>query len=156
MSNDSVNDFLFSGGAKSFPFENVGDTIKGEIVSADLRQQTSIEGQLLTWTDGSPRMQLVIVVHVPDLATDDDDGNRSIYAKGGRYDVASGSGQSMRDAIAEAVRDAGAKSLDPGDEIAVSFTGLGKAKRGQSAPKLYTAGYRKATASVAAADLFGD
>lgn len=155
MNHDEISSFLFGGG-KSFQFNEIGDTCRGEVVSAELQQQTSIEGQKLTWDDGSPRKQLVITVQTDLREDDDDDGIRTLYAKGGNYDIDTGSGQSMRNAIGEAVKKAGAKSLDAGDEIAVSFTGLGKAKRGQSAPKLYTAGYRKAVASVAAADLFAD
>lgn len=155
MSND-VNDFLFAQGGKSFKFERIGDTIKGEIIKAEVRQQTSMDGQLLTWDDGSPRKQLVVTIQTDAHDTDDDDGVRSIYAKGGNFEIAKGEGTSMRNAIAEAVKDAGASSLDPGDELAVCFTGESKAKRGYSPAKLYVAGFKKATHSVKAADLFGD
>ena len=152
----SATDFLFAGGAKSFAFNEFGDTVAGEIVTAEVRQQTSIEGELLTWPDGKPRQQLVITLQTKLHDNDDDDGLRTIYAKGGRFDVAKGEGSSMRDAIAEAVRLVGAKSIDPGDELAVSYTGEGSAKRGYNAPKLYTAGYRKAKASISEKDLFGE
>lgn len=156
MSND-VNTFLFEGNARSFPFERVGDIVKGTIVACDLRQQTSLEdNKPLFWADGTPRRQLVITLQTNLSTTDDDDGQRTIYAKGGRYEVATGEGMSMRDAIADAVKAAGAKTMDPGDELAVGFTGEGKAKRGYNAPKLYAASFRKATQSVSAADLFND
>lgn len=155
MSND-VNDFLFGGGAKAFQFNQIGDICRGTVLKADLRQQTSMEGQLLSWDDGRPRMQLVVEMQTNDHDDDDDDGIRTLYAKGGRFEIAEGEGQSMRDAIADAMKAVGAKSLDPGDELAVGFTGLGKAKRGYSAPKLYAASFRKGHTSVKAADLFGD
>lgn len=157
MSND-VNAFLFEGGAKSFQWgETPGTVCRGTIESAELRQQTSLDdNKPLTWDDGRPRMQLVITLQTAERDSDDDTGLRSIYAKGGRYEIAEGEGQSMRDAIAQAVKDAGATSIDPGDELAVGFTGRGKAKRGYTAPKLYAASFRKATASVSAADLFDD
>ena len=157
MSND-VNSFLFEGGAKSFQWgERPGTVCRGVIESAELRQQTSLEdNKLLTWDDGRPRMMLVITLQTTDREDDSDTGLRAIYAKGGRFEVAEGEGTSMRDAIAQAVKDAGASSIDPGDELAVGFTGVGKAKRGYTAPKLYTASFKKATASVSAADLFGD
>lgn len=157
MSND-VNNFLFEGGAKAFQWgETPGTICRGTIESAELRQQTSLDdNKPLTWDDGRPRMMLVITLQTADRDDEDDTGVRAIYAKGGRFEVASGEGQSMRDAIADAVKAAGAKSIDPGDELAVGFTGRGKAKRGYTAPKLYSANFKKATASVAASDLFGD
>ena len=153
---DDVSTFLFQGGAKAFPFTSFGDTVKGEVTAAEIRQQTSLEGDLLTWPDGKPRQQLVITIQTSLHETEDDDGLRTVYAKGGRFDVARGEGSSMRDAIADAVRSVKATSIEPGDEIAVAYTGEGTAKRGYSAPKLYSASFRKATASVKAADLFGD
>ena len=155
MSND-VNDFLFAEGGKSFKFTNLGDTVKGEIVKAEIRQQTNLEGQLLTWDDGSPRKQLVITLQTDEHDSDDDDGIRTIYAKGGNFEVARGEGTSMRNAIADAVKDAGADRLEPGDELAVAFTGESKARRGYSPAKLYVAGFKKAAHSVKATDLFGD
>ena len=157
MSNEDVNKFLFEGGAKSFPFNKIGDIVRGTIESAELRQQTSLDdNKPIFWDDGKPRMQLVITLQTTEADSEDDDGKRTVYAKGGRYEIAEGEGESMRDAIARSVKDAGATSIDPGDELAVGFTGLGKAKRGYSAPKLYAASFRKATASVSASDLFGD
>lgn len=156
MSND-VNDFLFQSSAKSFPFDHVGDIVRGTIISAEIRQQTSLEdGKALFWDDGKPRNQLVIVLQTTLSDGDDDDGQRTIYAKGGRFEVATGEGLSMRDAIADAVKAAGAKSLDPGDELAVGFTGEGKGRRGFNPPKLYSASFRKASKAVSGADLFGD
>lgn len=156
QTDQDVSNFLFAGGAKAFQFNNFGDTVSGEVTNCEVRQQTSIEGELLSWPDGKPRMQLVITLQTKLKDNDDDDGLRTIYAKGGRFDVAEGEGSSMRDAIADAVRLLGAKSIDVGDELAVSFTGLGVAKRGYSAPKLYSAGFRKAKASIKASDLFGE
>jgi hypothetical protein len=153
MSND-VNDFLFQGGAKAFQFNHVGDSVEGRVVSAEMRQQTSIEGQKLTWDNGDPRMQLVITLKTSLHDKEDDDGLRTIYAKGGRYDVQTGEGSSMRDAIADAVTVMKEKRLEEGDELVVAFTGQGVAKRGYSQPKLYTAGFRKGKAGVDAAALF--
>lgn len=158
MSNhDDINDFLFQAGARAFPFNEMGDVVRGTIESAEMRQQTSLDdNKPLFWPDGSPRKQLVIVLQTELHDTDDDDGKRTIYAKGGRFEAEKGEGLAMRDAIADAVRAAKATKLEPGDELAVGFTGEGRAKRGFSAPKLYSASFRKATKSVSASDLFGD
>lgn len=157
MSNDKIQDFLFAGG-KSFSFDNVDDAVEGEVLNCELRQQTDVDtGTPLTFNDGTPRMQLVVTLQTKLRDNDDDDGIRTIYAKGGRYDVDSGSGTSMRDAIADAVRTSGAKTLEEGGTLVVAFTGLGKKRnKGYSAPKLYTAGYRPPKATVSAAALFSD
>jgi hypothetical protein len=153
---DDINNFLLSGGAKAFQFNEIGDTVEGDIIDAEVRQQSSMEGELLTWADGKPRMQLVITLQTKLREGDEDDGVRTIYAKGGRYDIAKGEGTSMRDAIAEAVRATGASKMEEGDSLVVCWSGLGVAKRGYQAPHLYTAGFRKAKASVSADALFSD
>lgn len=156
MSND-VNDFLFQGGAKSFPFAEIGDIVRGTITSCEVRQQTDLENNKpLFWDDGSPRKQLVITLQTTLHDDDDDDGLRTIYAKGGRFEIAEGEGLSMRDAIADAVKAAGGKGINPGDELAVGYTGKGKARRGYQPAKLYSASFKQASKSVSAKDLFGD
>jgi hypothetical protein len=154
--NDDVNAFLFAEGGKSFKFAKIGDTVKGTVVKAEVRQQTNLDVQLLTRDDGSPRKQLVVTLQTNEHDSDDDDGVRMIYAKGGNFEVAKGEGTSMRNAIADAVKDAGADRLEPGDELAVAYTGESKARRGYSPAKLYVAGFKKTVGSVAAADLFGE
>lgn len=155
MSND-IDKFLFGGGGKAFKFENIGDTVEGTIEDVQVAQQTSIDdNQPLTWPDGSPRMQLIITLQTAAREGDDDDGIRKIYAKGGKYEVASGTGTSLKDAVADAVKKAGAKSIDQGGTLKVGYTGEGKrTNRGFSAPKLYRATYDAPKASVSADDLF--
>jgi hypothetical protein len=154
-----ANDFLMQTGGKSFPFEKLSDVVIGEVISAQVAQQTDLDTQeKLSWPDGSPRMQLVITLQTSLKSSDDDDGVRTIYAKGGKYDVAEGSGLSMKEAIAKAVRDGGGTGLNPGDQLAVAFTGQGvKKNRGFNAPKLYEASWKRSVpASVSGKDLFDD
>jgi len=154
-----TNDFLMQQGGKSFPFEKLNDVVIGEVISAETRQQTDVDtGEKLTWTDGSPRMQLVITLQTQLRTTDEDDGIRQIFAKGGNHEVASGEGQAMKPAIAQAVRDGGGTGLKPGDSLAVAFTGEGvKKNRAFNAPKLYSASWKPAPASsVSGKDLFDD
>ena len=153
-----VNDFLFGGGGKAAKFEAIGDTVEGTISNVQVSQQTSMEDNTpLTWPDGSPRMQLVITLQTAAKESDDDDGVRKLYAKGGKYEVAEGTGSSMKDAVADAVKKAGAKSIDEGGTLKVGHTGMGKkTNRGFSAPKLYRATYEPPKASVAASDLWED
>ena len=146
---ESANDFLFAGGSRSAKFEAIGDLVKGRILSAEPRQQTTPEGALKTWSDGKPMMQLVITLQTDLHDEDDDDGQRAVYAKGGKYKVASGKGTSMLEAIREAVKRAGAKGIDIGATLTVQHSGLGdKTAPAYSAPKLYVAKYEPGAAPV--------
>ena len=153
-----TNDFLFGGGGKAAKFEAVGDTVEGVITDAQVSQQTDMEtNQPLTWADGSPRMQLVVTLQTAERIDDNDDGLRRIYAKGGRYEVASGAGTSMKDAIADAVRKSGTQSLSEGGTLKVGYSGEGKkTNRGFSAPKLFRAQYTPPVKSVDATDLWDE
>lgn len=151
-----VDKFLFGGGGKAFKFEEIGDTVEGVIEDIQVAQQTSMEDNTpLSWPDGSPRMQLIITLQTDLHEGDDDDGQRKLYAKGGKYEVSSGTGTSLKDAIADAVKKAGAKSIDAGGKLKVGYSGEGKrTNRGFSPPKLFRASYEAPKASVSADDLF--
>jgi hypothetical protein len=153
-----VDKFLFGGGGKAARFEKIGDTVEGTITNVEVTQQTSMEdNQPLTWPDGQPRMQLVVTLQTSAKDDADDDGVRKVYAKGGKYEPAEGTGTSMKDAIADAVKKAGAKSISEGGKLKVGHTGMGKkTNRGFSAPKLFRAVYTAPVASVAASDLFDE
>jgi hypothetical protein len=157
MSNEA-SDFLFAGGSRAAKFETIGDSVEGTIVDAVVTQQTDMEtNQPLTWPDGSPRNQLVITLQTDQKADADDDGQRRIFAKGGKYEAEQGTGTSLKDAIADAVKKSGARSLDAGGKLKVGFTGFGKkTNRGFSAPKLYRATYEVPGKSVDATDLWDE
>lgn len=157
MSQD-VDKFLFGGGGKSAKFEAMGDMVSGVITSAEVKQQTSMEDNTpLTWSNGDPRMQLVIKLQTEDKVDEDDDGIRALYAKGGDFEIAEGQGKSMKSAIADAVKKANASTIVEGGTLKVAYTGEGKkTSRGYSAPKLFTAKYTPPVAGVEAKDLFDD
>jgi hypothetical protein len=148
------------GGAKAWSAENMGDKIVGKITLVERRQQRSLDekGKLETWDDGSPRMLTYIELQTDEHIDDDDDGIRSLYAKGGRnHEAAQGSGTSMEVAIAEAVKAAGCNSIDEGATLAVQHTGVAKvAIRGHNPAKLYKAQYKAPVSSVNADDLFSN
>jgi hypothetical protein len=151
-----VEDFLQGGSGKAAKFEQMGDSVTGRITDLKLSQQTSMEDNTpLTWDDGSPRMQLVVTLQTDQREGEEDDGLRRVYAKGGSFEVAEGSGKSLKEAIAEACKRAEVRSLDEGGTLTVGFTGLAKKKnRGYQAAKLYKAKYEPPKASVPASDLF--
>jgi len=153
MSNEA-QDFLFGGGGMAAKFEEVGDEVKGTITEVVVGQQTDMEtGAPLTWSDGSPRKQLVITLQTADRNGDEDNGLRRVFAKGGNYEAATGTGTAMKNAIADAVKKAGASSIEEGGTLRVAYTGVGKkTNRGFSAPKLYRATYEAPKSSVSADD----
>lgn len=135
MSNDSY-DFLGGGGVPSGKFSTPGDVVGGAIaIEPEQRQQTDYKtGEGLTWKDGSPRMQLVVTVQTDlrDPEVEDDDGKRRLFVKG-----------EMRKAVQKAVIAAGARGLDVGGELHVTYTGDGEKKGNLDPPKLYSATYAK-------------
>ena len=142
---DDATDFLLGGEkVRSAKFETVGDTVKGTILDAQVRQQTDIStGELLTWDDGKPKQQLVITLQTDIredvvIGEDPDDGRRRIYVKGSTK----AESKSMTVAVRDALRTAGAQRLDIGATLAVRYTGDGVATtRGFTAPKQYAAKY---------------
>lgn len=134
MSNEQEA-FLAGGGSPAAKFPTVGTTIKGTVTGAEMRQQTDPkDGKLKTWDDGNPMMQLVVTLATDerDADIDDDDGTRRVFVKG-----------NMRKAVIEALKEAGAKTIDSGGKLAVQYTGDGeKTNPAFNAPKLYKAQYK--------------
>lgn len=142
-----------AGNGKSAKFENVGDKVEGVVLSArdDDHVKNVDTGAPEYWDDAKtqPKYQWLIVLQcAPDGP--DDDGVRKVYAKGGNFTAASGSGQSMQRAIGDAVKASGAKLLDEGGTLVVQHTGLGEKKKAAfSAPKLYKARYTPPAKGIA-------
>jgi hypothetical protein len=129
-------------------FEQFGDKHAGRITAIDQRQQTDPKtGQVKTFNDGSPQMQWVITLEENGQAV-------ALFAKGGRFTPAKGSGESMLNAIGTAVRTVGASSLDVGGMLAVALTGESEAKPGLNPAKLYTAQYQPPAPASVPVDLF--
>lgn len=129
-------------GGNAAQFNSFGDKHEGRIIDMDERQQTSTAGELLTFKDGSPRMLWVITIQP-------DEGDPvQLWAKGGKYKAAEGSGESMLMAIGVAVRTAGANAVDVGGRLAVAYTGNGEKTSIGGTPKLYTAEYRPPPAAT--------
>lgn len=130
-------------------FDNVGDRVKGIVTNPRREQQRDFDtGSPMTWDNGDPRLQTVVGMTV-------DGEERTLYARGGKYEVVEGEGTSLEAAIVEAVVAAGASDIAEGAELEVVHTGLGKPPRkGANSPKLYRAKYTPPRASVPVSDLF--
>ena len=156
MSSVPINEI--ASGGKFWSPENLGDKISGIIKLVERRQQRNFTtGDPEVWSDGKPKMLTYIELETDRRESDDDDGVRALYCKGGNFEVATGSGVALEKAIVEAVKAAGAASIDEGARLAVAHTGLAKpTTRGYQPAKLYTAQYEAPKASVAVSDLFSD
>lgn len=143
------NMILMGGGATSAKFDTVGASVTGTIEDLSASQQTDFTtGELKTWANGDPMMQVVVTLATdqrdPDVT--DDDGVRKVYVKG----------KSLTAAVRDAVRRAGAKGLEPGGVLTVTYTGDGpQERRGMNPPKLYSATYAKPDPAAAANKALG-
>lgn len=139
----SQDEFLMGGGSKSAKFDNVGDSITGQVVKTQVTQQTKMgDGTPLTWDNGDPRMQLVVTLQTAlrDPADPEDDGLRNVYVKGSKK---AGS-RSLHDAVRAAVEGSGAKGLEPGGTLTIQHNGTEPASTtGFNDRKLYVASYVK-------------
>ncbi|MGW6420366.1 hypothetical protein [Streptomyces sp. NPDC055055] len=139
----NADDFLMGGGgAPTAKFPTPGTVVTGRITQKPtVEQQRDIKtGDNKFWSDGNPMMQLVVTVQTEqrDPAIDEDDGRRRLFVKG-----------AMKNVIADAVRAAGARGLEVGGTLAVTYTHDGKPSGvGMSPPKQYTATYTAAAVAA--------
>lgn len=144
-----IDDFIHgSRGAPSAKFPTVGTVVSGTIATKpEVTQRRDIDGNMMTWDDGNPRMQLVITLQTDERDPDveDDEGLRRIFAP---------RPSNLLTAIADALKKSGAR-LEPGGLLAVKFTGeKPHEKRGYNAIKEYAAQYQP-PAGPSADDLLG-
>ena len=144
---DDFNSLIMGGGVKAFPFDNMGDVVEGEIVNMETRQQTEMtadgsKGAPKFFDDGRPMMMGVLTLQTDLRTDDDDDGLRSVYIRGGSFDIAQGKGMSSGAALKDAVKRSGAKNVEIGGRLAIAWTGVAPRKGGFNPAKLYTATYK--------------
>lgn len=125
--------FLMGGaGAPSAKFKNLGDTVTGQVLDYEMRQQSDLEtNSLKTWDDGRPMMQLVVTLQTTEreAGIEDDDGKRRVYIKG-----------LLQQAVRDAIKAAGGKKLEVGGTLTVRYIGDEAPKRrGVNGAKIYQA-----------------
>ena len=146
---DDFNSLLMGGGSRAYPFDNMGDTVEGEIVNMETRQQTEMGTNALKFfDDGRPMMMGVLTLQTDLHDDDDDDGLRNVYIRGGNFDIAQGKGTSSKDALKDAVKRSGAKGVEIGGRLSLSWTGVAPRKGGFNPAKLYTATYKAPSAAI--------
>lgn len=145
MTMPTATDFLMGGGTPSAKFPTIGTTVTGTITrDPEVMQQTDFDsGKPKFWDDGKPMLQAKVVLATTerDPQVPDDDGERAIYIKGGLQKV-----------VAQAVRAAGAKRLDVGGVLSVSYIADGERKGKLNPPKVYSATYEAPDPLVRVAD----
>lgn len=128
------------GGGNAFPFDKIGDKVRGKIVDFAERQQTDMDtGEPDFWPDGKPKMMIWVELQTQLRNDDSDDGKRSVYVRGSKKPESC----SSMAAVAGAVKKATAGSaLRLGDEMELEFFEEGEpSKRGWNAPKRYKSQY---------------
>lgn len=123
----------------------VGTTIRGQVESWEYVQQRDYDDdtKLKFWDDGSPMMQLVIVLVNTGLSEERyrnqetgeaDDGDRKLYVKG-----------ELQKALRKAITAAGVPFIERGGWITTQITGEGVASNPKyNPPTLYTCHYEPA------------
>lgn len=144
----SANDLLMGSSVPAAKFLNPGDTVRG-VVAREPQSSQQREynpdgpGELAFWPkSGQPKMQATIDIQTDqrDPSIEGDDGVRRLYVKDHGAAYTKGSGR-LRDAVRDAVVAAGAKGVEVGGYIEVTYTGNGTGK-GAIPPKLYRVTYR--------------
>ncbi len=140
-----ANDLLMSGGTKSaaFPDGQYGTVVQGPIVRRpEVRQQTDFDtGKPKIFDNGDPMQQIVVAVqtNLRDPADPQDDGVRNLYLKA-----------QMQQAVRDAVKMAGARGLEVGGHLAVTYIRDEPNSRGRGKPKkIYSAAYTAPTQQAA-------
>jgi hypothetical protein len=139
---DDSSQFLFGSATSSAKFPTPGTTVSGTVTDRPTQSQQTDpkDGSLQTWDNGQPKLQLIVKLQTgnPDLNDPDDDGVRALYVKG----------KNLTAAVRDAVKAAGAKSLEVGGKLSVTYTGDGeKTNKAFNPPKEYSATYAAPNAS---------
>lgn len=130
---DDGNDFLMRGGNPSVKFPVLGSTVIGMVTKPikvmDVKDPAT--GEVKRWSNGDAKKQVVIELQTELRESEDDGGERTLWAKG-----------QMVPAIRDAVQRAGAKGIMPGSILQVTWTEeKPSAQRGLQAQKIYAAQY---------------
>jgi hypothetical protein len=133
------NDLLMgSGGHPWAKWNQVGDAVEGECVAAPTQRQSRDfdTGDPAVWPNGDPKLELLVLLQTEELDNDiaGDDGVRAVVLPVGT--------QRFR-AVQRAVREAGARGIEPGGFLSVKYTGdQPHERRGFNPVKQFAATYK--------------
>ncbi len=129
-----ANGLIMGSSIPSATFNEIGTVHEGVITALDVMQAREFgTTKLAFWSDGQPKMQAVVTIRTQerDQEIENDNGVRRLYV----------SSKGMREAIAAAVKKAGATGLAVGGTLGVKYTRNGEGKNPQNPPKVYGAKY---------------
>jgi hypothetical protein len=118
-----MTDIFLSEGGNKYPalkFDSPGDSHTGKVIEVKKLEDRDPAGNIKTWDNGDTRYVFVFTISTTD-------GFGNLWARG-----------NMVKAIREAATAIGASTM-VGTTLSVKFTGLGEAKKGFNAPKLFKA-----------------
>jgi hypothetical protein len=125
-----ASDLYEGGGHKSVKFNNVGDSVEGELVQLQKRHGKKFgTDNLEYWDNGDPKLTPVLTLQTSLEEDADDDGVRDVWCRSGLFTAL---GQGLREAYSPAPTD----SELIGAHVKVAFTGTAKSKFGTDR-KLY-------------------
>ncbi len=127
-------------GGNSFPFDAVGDFVKGKVRTVEQQQQTDMEsGEPAFWPGGKPKLMYAVTMQTELRDDAADDGMRCVFLKGSTKPESKSSLAAVRGAVKGAT---GAYDLQYDGELTLQFSNVEPpATRGFSPRKLYDAWY---------------
>jgi hypothetical protein len=138
-----VDDIYEGGGAKPVSWEDVGQTVEGEILAIRSKQLPKFGTEIPeTWEDGSPKKTPIVTLQLDGEFEGEDDGKRDIYLRGNAFTAF---GQALREAFK-------AKPNDDeliGSTLKIQFYKTEKSGKGQPR-KLFRARITRKAPTVAA------
>lgn len=129
-----ANALIMGSSIPSATFNELGVVHEGTITALDTMQQRVFgTNEPAVWKDGSPKMQAVVTLKTSerDASIENDNGMRRLYV----------SSKGMREAIAAAVKKAGADGLATGGTLGVKYVRNGEGQNAANPPKVYAAKY---------------
>lgn len=136
---------LGGSGGNAFPFDRIGDSVRGTVLNLEEVQQTDMDtNDPAFWPDGKPKMmyRLTLQTELRTPGDPTDDGVRSVYLRGRRKPDENGNKSSLA-AMLEAVRAVtGGTQIAAGADAGLTWVAEGAAtKRGYNPPKFYEGYY---------------
>lgn len=129
----------FFGGAASISFDDRKGYVRGtprggQVLDKTISNQTKLgTGEVITWSDGSPRKQMVVTLQTAERTDPQDNGQRQLFIKG-----------DLPRAVREAMQAVGAQDVEVGGWLYAAWVDEKPAKSASYNPqKIYKAVYAR-------------
>lgn len=127
-------------GGDAFPFDKIGDRVRGKVLSVQEVDQTDMDTNLpAKWDDGSPKRMNKVTLQTELRDHPGDTGVRSIYLRGSKKPE---TGSSLSAVIAAIIAAGGTNELQIGGDLSLGYIADGpQERRGYNKPKKYDSTY---------------